>query len=65
MTKPQSGERIVDRDKALWIAIRRALLLAAGAIHKAQPPDPIWIDIRRALLLAAGAIEARYTTPTA
>jgi len=46
-----------ERDRKLWLAIRRGILLIAAAIDR-EDCGPFMIEVRRGLLLITAAIEA-------
>lgn len=41
-------QRQQDADRRMWLAIRRALLMAAAAIQKRYDAEPAQVDNRRA-----------------
>jgi hypothetical protein len=52
-----------ERDRKLWMMVRRGLLLITKAIEREQEPPPLMREVRRGLLIICAAIEEECTTP--
>lgn len=47
-----------DREKKLWMMVRRGLLLICAAIKREHDPPSLLLDVRQGLIIIADAIEA-------